>query len=157
MGELLDALQHLDDEDDINKVLRFFSYEHFYVVYCKFWELDTDHDFMIDKEDLLRWVEVAVCICCCGVGSGGAVVGMLCLSRLGADRLQRPRHRLMCSPQVRQPRADVPDRGPHLCPGPAQVQMQGARQDGVRGLLLVHFLGGGQDHGRGPQLLVQGE
>lgn len=53
-GGLLDALQHLDEEDDINKVLRFFSYEHFYVVYCKFWELDTDHDFMIDREDLLR-------------------------------------------------------------------------------------------------------
>ena len=39
----------VDEEEDINKVLRFFSYEHFYVVYCKFWELDTDHDFLIDK------------------------------------------------------------------------------------------------------------
>jgi len=54
-GDLLDALQHLDEEEDINKVLRFFSYEHFYVVYCKFWELDQDHDFMIDREDLLRY------------------------------------------------------------------------------------------------------
>jgi serine/threonine-protein phosphatase 2A regulatory subunit B'' len=24
---------------DINKVLDYFSYEHFYVLYCKFWEL----------------------------------------------------------------------------------------------------------------------
>lgn len=25
----------LDKEDDINKVLKYFSYEHFYVIYCK--------------------------------------------------------------------------------------------------------------------------
>lgn len=31
----------LDDVQDINKVTDYFSYEHFYVTYCKFWELDT--------------------------------------------------------------------------------------------------------------------
>ena len=31
------AMNHVDDEEDINKVLKYFSYEHFYVVYCKFW------------------------------------------------------------------------------------------------------------------------
>nr|GMC94135.1 probable serine/threonine protein phosphatase 2A regulatory subunit B''delta isoform X2 [Ipomoea batatas] len=46
---------HADEEEDINKVLRYFSYEHFYVIYCKFWELDTDHDFLIDKENLIRY------------------------------------------------------------------------------------------------------
>jgi serine/threonine-protein phosphatase 2A regulatory subunit B'' len=25
------------------------------VIYCKFWELDTDHDFLIDRDDLLRY------------------------------------------------------------------------------------------------------
>jgi len=25
------------------------------VIYCKFWELDTDHDFLIDKENLIRY------------------------------------------------------------------------------------------------------
>ncbi|XP_020093897.1 serine/threonine protein phosphatase 2A regulatory subunit B''beta-like isoform X2 [Ananas comosus] len=54
-GNLIDALQQLDEEEDINKVLRYFSYEHFYVIYCKFWELDTDHDFLIDKENLIRY------------------------------------------------------------------------------------------------------
>uniref|UniRef100_A0ACD5YID8 Uncharacterized protein n=1 Tax=Avena sativa TaxID=4498 RepID=A0ACD5YID8_AVESA len=54
-GNLIDALQHADDEEDINKVLRYFSYEHFYVIYCKFWELDTDHDFFIDKENLIKY------------------------------------------------------------------------------------------------------
>ena len=54
-SDLLEAMTHVDDEEDINKVLRFFSYEHFYVIYCKFWELDSDHDFLIDKEDLLRY------------------------------------------------------------------------------------------------------
>ncbi|KAK8507577.1 hypothetical protein V6N12_072831 [Hibiscus sabdariffa] len=54
-GNLIDAMLHADEEEDINKVLRYFSYEHFYVMYCKFWELDTDHDFLIDKENLIRY------------------------------------------------------------------------------------------------------
>ncbi|CAN6479511.1 unnamed protein product [Victoria cruziana] len=54
-GNLIAAMQHVDDEEDINKVLRYFSYEHFYVIYCKFWELDADHDFLIDKENLVRY------------------------------------------------------------------------------------------------------
>ncbi|XP_061370771.1 serine/threonine protein phosphatase 2A regulatory subunit B''beta-like isoform X1 [Gastrolobium bilobum] len=54
-GNLIDAMQHVDEEEDINKVLRYFSYEHFYVIYCKFWELDTDHDFFIDRENLIKY------------------------------------------------------------------------------------------------------
>lgn len=42
-------------EEDINKIRQYFSYEHFYVLYCRFWELDTDHDFLIDKEDFSRY------------------------------------------------------------------------------------------------------
>jgi EF-hand domain pair len=34
---------------------RYFSYEHFYVMYCRFWELDTDHDFFISKENLIKY------------------------------------------------------------------------------------------------------
>ncbi|KAG4131712.1 hypothetical protein ERO13_D09G230400v2 [Gossypium hirsutum] len=54
-GNLISAMQHVDEEEDINKVLRYFSYEHFYVIYCKFWELDTEHYFFIDKENLIRY------------------------------------------------------------------------------------------------------
>ncbi|KAJ1967169.1 Serine/threonine-protein phosphatase 2A regulatory subunit B'' subunit beta [Dispira parvispora] len=32
-----------------------FSYKHFYVIYCNFWELDTDHDMLIDINDLSRY------------------------------------------------------------------------------------------------------
>lgn len=39
----------------MHPLYRYFSYEHFYVIYCKFWELDTDHDFLIDKENLIRY------------------------------------------------------------------------------------------------------
>lgn len=44
----------LEEEDDINQITDYFSYEHFYVIYCKFWELDKDHDLFIDEEDLSR-------------------------------------------------------------------------------------------------------
>ncbi|GAV66557.1 EF_hand_5 domain-containing protein [Cephalotus follicularis] len=54
-GNLAAAMQVADEEEEINKILRYFSYEHFYVIYCKFWELDTDHDFLIDKENLIRY------------------------------------------------------------------------------------------------------
>ena len=45
----------LEEEDDINQITDYFSYEHFYVIYCKFWELDTDHDLYIDPKDLARY------------------------------------------------------------------------------------------------------
>lgn len=54
-SDLLDALFALEREEDINRVTRYFSYEHFYVIYCKFWELDTDHDFLLDKSNLARY------------------------------------------------------------------------------------------------------
>lgn len=44
----------LEEEADINQLTEYFSYEHFYVIYCKFWELDTDHDLLIDAQDLAR-------------------------------------------------------------------------------------------------------
>ncbi|CAN8247886.1 unnamed protein product [Cochlearia groenlandica] len=47
-GNLIAAMQQVDEEDDINKVIRYFSYEHFYVIYCRFWEL-------IDKESLIKY------------------------------------------------------------------------------------------------------
>ena len=53
-SNLLSAFDHVDREDDINKVREYFSYEHFYVLYCKFWELDGDHDFFITKEEFSR-------------------------------------------------------------------------------------------------------
>jgi serine/threonine-protein phosphatase 2A regulatory subunit B'' len=55
-SDLPEVMLFLDDEPEINKVMRYFSYEHFYVIYCKFWELDTDHNQLIDKDDLLRCV-----------------------------------------------------------------------------------------------------
>lgn len=45
----------MDEEEDINKVTRYFSYEHFYVLYCRFWELDHDRDYRITREDLLKY------------------------------------------------------------------------------------------------------
>lgn len=42
------------------QVLKFFSYEHFYVIYCKFWELDQDHDFLLDKNDLAHYSNCAL-------------------------------------------------------------------------------------------------
>lgn len=42
-GRLASAMSQLDTEEDINKVLRFFSYEHFYVMYCKVRLPLTDH------------------------------------------------------------------------------------------------------------------
>ncbi|KAM4701514.1 serine/threonine-protein phosphatase 2A regulatory subunit B'' subunit beta isoform 2-T2 [Discoglossus pictus] len=55
-------LQHvaLLEEEDINQSADYFSYEHFYVIYCKFWELDTDHDLYIDQKDLARHNDQAI-------------------------------------------------------------------------------------------------
>jgi len=54
-GNLLMSMKAVDEQPDINLVNDYFSYEHFYVIYCKFWELDTDHDFLLSRDDLLRY------------------------------------------------------------------------------------------------------
>jgi len=53
-SNLLAVIAMLEHEEDINQITAYFSYEHFYVIYCKFWELDRDHDLFIDKIDLTR-------------------------------------------------------------------------------------------------------
>jgi len=55
------VINYLEDEEDINQITEYFSYEHFYVIYCKFWELDTDHDLFIDKNDLAKHNERGEC------------------------------------------------------------------------------------------------
>lgn len=52
---VIETWRQLADHDDIKMVRDYFSYEHFYVIYCTFWELDTDHDFLLDKDDLLKY------------------------------------------------------------------------------------------------------
>lgn len=59
-SNLLGTLRVLQEEDDVNQITDFFSYEHFYVIYCKFWELDKDHDLFIDREDLARHNDHAI-------------------------------------------------------------------------------------------------
>ena len=59
-SNFLATLHLLDEEEDINAVTDYFSYEHFYVIYCKFWELDEDHDLVISADDLLTYQEGAL-------------------------------------------------------------------------------------------------
>nr|CAG4651570.1 EOG090X00JH [Triops cancriformis] len=59
-SNLLDIIRILEEEEDINQITDYFSYEHFYVIYCKFWELDRDHDLFIDRKDLARHNEHAL-------------------------------------------------------------------------------------------------
>jgi len=55
------TLALLDDHEeggagrDINAERCFWSYEHFYVLYTHFWELDTDKDGFLSRKDLLRY------------------------------------------------------------------------------------------------------
>ncbi|KAJ8031254.1 Serine/threonine-protein phosphatase 2A regulatory subunit B'' subunit alpha [Holothuria leucospilota] len=59
-SNLISVIALLEEEEDINQITEYFSYEHFYVIYCKFWEIDTDHDLLISKEDLARHQDQAI-------------------------------------------------------------------------------------------------
>ena len=52
---ITEVLFQLDDEADINLARDYFAYNHFYVIWCIFWELDEDEDSRLTKEDLLRY------------------------------------------------------------------------------------------------------
>lgn len=41
----------------LGKVTEYFSYEHFYVVFCRFYELDADRDGRLSGEDLIKYGE----------------------------------------------------------------------------------------------------
>ncbi|TRY66223.1 hypothetical protein DNTS_006063 [Danionella cerebrum] len=56
----LQNIELLEEEGEEINQLTEFSYEHFYVIYCKFWELDTDHDLYIDQRDLARHNDQAI-------------------------------------------------------------------------------------------------
>uniref|UniRef100_A0A1I8EMV2 EF-hand domain-containing protein n=2 Tax=Wuchereria bancrofti TaxID=6293 RepID=A0A1I8EMV2_WUCBA len=51
-SNFLETIRKLETTDDINAITNYFSYEHFYVIYCKFYELDKDHDLIINKIDM---------------------------------------------------------------------------------------------------------
>uniref|UniRef100_A0A0K0EUW0 EF-hand domain-containing protein n=1 Tax=Strongyloides venezuelensis TaxID=75913 RepID=A0A0K0EUW0_STRVS len=59
-SNFLQTIKMLDETTDINKITDFFSYEHFYVTYCKFWEIDEDHDLIISQEDMKRHCNGAI-------------------------------------------------------------------------------------------------
>lgn len=52
---IIETWKQLEEFDDMKMIRDYFSYEHFYVIYCTFWELDSDHDFLLDKDDLLKY------------------------------------------------------------------------------------------------------
>jgi len=52
---ITEVLFQLDEEADINLARDYFSYNHFYVIWCLFWELDEDEDSLLQQEDLLRY------------------------------------------------------------------------------------------------------
>ncbi|CAM9686579.1 unnamed protein product, partial [Heterosigma akashiwo] len=56
-SNLIEAFVLVDEEEDINKVTDYFSYEHFYVLFCRFYELDGDRDGRISREDLMKYGE----------------------------------------------------------------------------------------------------
>lgn len=51
---LLDFI-HVDEETEINRVKEYFAYEHFYVLYCRFFELDLDKDLKLSRDDLIKY------------------------------------------------------------------------------------------------------
>lgn len=54
-SKFITMLRRIEVTEDVNMTRDIFSYKHFYVIYCKFWELDTDHDLLIDRRALARY------------------------------------------------------------------------------------------------------
>ncbi|GIQ79812.1 hypothetical protein KIPB_000511 [Kipferlia bialata] len=62
--DLLSTLWNTMLGQDISSAVRVFSYQHFYVLYCVFWEIDTNHDQKISHDDLLKYANYALSFRC---------------------------------------------------------------------------------------------
>ncbi|KAI8994510.1 hypothetical protein BDB01DRAFT_736224 [Pilobolus umbonatus] len=54
-SKFVEMIKALGPDVDLNNTRDCFSYRHFYVIYCKFWTLDEDHDLILSRSDLLRY------------------------------------------------------------------------------------------------------
>ena len=54
-SRIVDILKNIESESDVSALQSYFSYKNFYVIYRKFWELDTDHDMLLSIGDLSRY------------------------------------------------------------------------------------------------------
>uniref|UniRef100_A0A9J2PII0 EF-hand domain-containing protein n=1 Tax=Ascaris lumbricoides TaxID=6252 RepID=A0A9J2PII0_ASCLU len=59
-SNFLETVRKLETTDDINTITDYFSYEHFYVIYCKFYEIDKDHNLIINKIDMSQHANGAI-------------------------------------------------------------------------------------------------
>ncbi|KAL1924994.1 uncharacterized protein VTP21DRAFT_4648 [Calcarisporiella thermophila] len=59
-SDFVNELRRLEETCDLSTTRDCFSYKHFYVIYCKFFELDTDHDLVLHEEDLARYGNYAL-------------------------------------------------------------------------------------------------
>lgn len=53
-SNLLQVLFAVESAADVNEITDYFSYKHFYVLYCRFWELDKEHKGIISKRELIQ-------------------------------------------------------------------------------------------------------
>lgn len=54
-SNIIKSLFDIEQEPEINLNRDYFCYEDFYVVYIKFWELDSTHDFLLTKEEFSKY------------------------------------------------------------------------------------------------------
>ena len=55
-SDLPSVLLRVVEEEDINLVKEYFSYEHFYVLYCRFWGLNQgERDTYVEKEEFIKY------------------------------------------------------------------------------------------------------
>ncbi|CAO3639739.1 unnamed protein product [Cunninghamella echinulata] len=54
-SRFVESIKSLSCFTEVNNTNDCFSYKHFYVLYCKFWSLDQDHDLLITASDLQNY------------------------------------------------------------------------------------------------------
>ncbi|KAK9763060.1 Serine/threonine-protein phosphatase 2A regulatory subunit B'' subunit alpha [Basidiobolus ranarum] len=56
-GQIIEIVREFENGIDSGEYKTCFSYKDFYVIYCKFWELDQDHDLEINEDQLACYME----------------------------------------------------------------------------------------------------
>ncbi|ETO13574.1 calcium ion binding protein [Reticulomyxa filosa] len=58
--DIISSLERLDQQNELEEITDYFNYQHFYVIYSKFIELDSNRDLVVETTDIAQYANATL-------------------------------------------------------------------------------------------------